>query len=153
MQDLVDVVNADGDDRKLEPRGDHANAAAKGGHLSTFRAHTFGKDQYRETVTGHLGHLPQRLPCAGLPLRKPKSVEEERGEVVVQTLRENVPPRLPFRKEMRLEKFLQHGRRDLPSDVTRHGGHDDWHIGVALVIGGKYDRSVEIAQVFAPLDM
>ena len=69
------------------------------------------EDQDRPPAARQLADVLQRLARARLALRQRERVEEERRQVVVERVRQPLPPRVARREEVGLEELLGHGRR------------------------------------------
>src|SRR5205814_7621781 len=76
-QDAIDAVEPYGNDRELEPRRDHADAAAKRLDRTRRRALALGKDQHRPSAARQLADVLQRLPRADFALWDGEGVKEE----------------------------------------------------------------------------
>src|SRR5262249_52849351 len=91
MQDFVEALDSDGDDRHVETRGNHPDSGPERPDLSSVGPLTLGKDEHRKAVLENLADVPHRLTCAGFALRQRERVEEQGRQIVVEAVRE---PRL-----------------------------------------------------------
>ena len=84
---------------------------------------------------------------AGLALRDGEGVEVEAREVVVQRVREPLPPRVLGWMEVGGKELFQHRRCDprAPAARNRRKNHGDVH--VALMVGREKHRSIDPLQV------
>src|SRR5262245_27121072 len=108
-EELVYVIDTDRHDRHIETRGDHPDTTAKRFDVTGRRADSLGKYQDRPAFAGQLTDVLQRLPRARLALRQRKRVEVESRQIVVERVRETLPPGESLRKEVRLEELFGHG--------------------------------------------
>ena len=99
-----------------------------------------------------LAHIPQRLADAGAPLRQRERVEEERREVVVQTVGEPLGARVALRKEVRVEEFLCHRGGDPVAPPRRQRIEDHGRVEMALMIRGEDHRTIESIEMLESAD-
>ena len=99
-----------------------------------------------------LAHIPQRLADAGAPLRQRERVEEERGEVVVQTVGEPLGARVALRKEVRVEELLCHRGGDAIAPPRRQRIEDHGRVQMALMIRGEDHRTLEAIEMLESAD-
>ena len=88
VQDAVETLEPDRNDRDAEPGGDHRRSGLE---LADARRPPSGGPPGRSgpSIRGNqLANISQRLPRARFPLRERERVEEQRGEVVVRAVGE-----------------------------------------------------------------
>ena len=88
----------------------------------------------------------------GFALRQRKGVKEGRDEVVVEAVGALRSQAVPFWMEVRGEELLGHRRAHVVASRSGERCQDHGRIHVALVIGGKDDRSVDVIEMLAPVD-
>ena len=152
MQDSVYPGDADGHDGDIESSRDHPDAAAKRGDFLRLGPHALGKDQDRPPSRNQLADVGQRVPRPRLALRDRERVEEARREVVVQRVRDPLPPRVFGRIEMRFEELFEHRWCEASAPATRQRRQDDRDIHVALMVRSEHHGSFQVRQVLETLD-
>ena len=141
MEDAIDAFEADRNHRHAQPRRHHPDAGTKRTDFAMIGTLAFWKDQHREAVADELARVAQRLPRARLALWQRERVEKGGREVVLEASSHPLSTRVPLRKEMRLEEFLRHRRRDAAAPPAGQRCENHRHVHVALMIGREDHRA------------
>src|SRR5262245_14076570 len=110
MENAIDTIEPNWNDRDVQARGNHTDAAAKWLDAARFRSLTLGEDEDGPSVAHELAHVLQRVTRPDLALWNRKRVEEETGKVIVQGVGERLSPGVFSREEVRPEELLEHCR-------------------------------------------
>src|SRR5262245_20908566 len=86
MQHLLDIDEANGNNRNGELRAEHPDAGPERLYFAAIGPAPFGKNQNREAAFDQIAGVSQGLPCARLALWKRKRVEERRRQPVIQAV-------------------------------------------------------------------
>src|SRR5919197_3313614 len=103
VQHAIESLEMYGHNRHVQTRGHHADTRLKTPDLARLRPLAFGKDQNRDAVADEIADVAQRLTRAGFALRQRKRVEEERCQIVAETVRPDLPRTMTIRMEVRVE--------------------------------------------------
>ena len=133
--------NADGHHRDSQLRRNHPDAGLEGRDLAGPCHLAFRENQQTPFVVGQLADVAQGGERAGFALRDRKGIEEKRGEIVIQAIREAAAVKMFF------EKFLAHRGRHAITPARGQRVQNRRHVHVALMIGGEDHRRLEILEI------
>ena len=119
--------------------------------ISRFGAAALRKYQYGVSGTDEVADVAQRLPRAGSALGERERVEEGRRQVIVQAVGEPRLASVAFGKEVRVEEFLHHRRRDAVAPARRERVQDHRAVEVALVVRGENYRPLDRSRCSSPV--